>query len=78
MSRWSSTLFVFKDEDGQDHVSTALPKGGVFEASEVRVFQASGPYLPVGFPKPELVGNASEWMADLRKKGFAFAPSTSA
>lgn len=27
MSRWTSTLFVFKDDRGQDYVSTALPVG---------------------------------------------------
>jgi hypothetical protein len=75
-SHWSSKIFVFKDEHGQDYVSTALPTGGVFDASQVRVYQASGPYMPIDFPKPELVRNATEWMADLKKRGFAFEPST--
>ncbi len=65
---------MVSSNQGQDYVATALPTG-IIEGSQVQVYQASGPYMPVGFPKPELVGDASKWMADLTKRGFTFEPS---
>jgi hypothetical protein len=65
---------VFKDERGQDYVSTTLPMRG-FEASQVRAYKTSGPYMPIGFLKPKPVGDADTWMADLMRKGFTFEPS---
>lgn len=68
-------LVVFKGEDGQDYVATAMPTG-VTDASQVRLFQASGPYMPLGWPKPEKVGDVVGWMEGLRQKGFTFQPAS--
>jgi hypothetical protein len=65
-------LFVFADSTGQEWVSAALP--GSADASAIRRFRASGPYMPIGWPKPTQVGNASAWMADHENKGFTFTP----
>lgn len=72
---WNSTVFVFKGEDGHDYVSAALPSG-VIDASRIQLFQASGPYMPIGWPKPQKVDNAEEWMRDLQTKGFSFRSTT--
>jgi hypothetical protein len=74
MAQWTSKLFVFADEHGQECIATALP--AVFEKLKIRVFQAAGPYVPIGWPRPAAVGNASEWMKDLEAKGFRFEPSS--
>lgn len=70
MSWWRSKLFVFRDNLGQDHISLSLPTGE--SVSFVRLFQASGPYMPIGLPKLALVGDAAKWMAQQEKKGFSF------
>ncbi len=75
-SYWSSKIIVFMDEQGQDYVSTTLPMGGVIPATQIRVYQARGPYMPTGYPKPELVGDAAAWMAALTKRGYTFELST--
>jgi hypothetical protein len=72
MASWSSDLFVFSDGEGQDYVSAALPVGVAIPASSVRRFRGDGPRMPIGWPKPEKVGDASAWMARLTQKGFTF------
>jgi hypothetical protein len=74
MSSWSSVLFVFSDSQGREYVSTAMPTGLVCERSQLRAFQAAGPYMPIGWPKPQLVGNASHWMECYQARGFSFQP----
>jgi hypothetical protein len=69
MNIWQGKLYVFKGEDGRDYVSAALPTERVIEA-----YQASGPYMPISWPKPAFVGDVSNWMDGLRKKGFSFEP----
>lgn len=70
MSRWNSDLFVFADETGKEWVSAALPGS----ASAIQRYRASGPYMPIGWPTPTQVSNASAWMADHEAKGFTFTP----
>jgi hypothetical protein len=74
MGQWNGKLFVFKSRDGEEYVIPSLSV--LFEKLQVRVFQASGPYMPVGWPKPAVVSDASEWMAKLQEEGFRFEPSS--
>ena len=73
-SFWSSDLFVFKDEGGQGYVSAALPIGVVVPASAIHRYRATGPYMPIGWPKPTKVDDPAAWMAERRNEGFAFSP----
>jgi hypothetical protein len=74
-SHWSSKLWVFKDELGQDNVATSLPPGIVVKPSQIRVYAASGAYPLLGFPESHVVGDVNQWMAELTAKGFSFKPS---
>ena len=71
MPHWNSVLIVYRDEQGQEYVTVSLPQGRVNQ-SEIRVFQANGPYMPLGMPEPKAVENADRWMADLTEIGFTF------
>lgn len=72
MNQWRCPLYVFKDKHGQQYISVTVPADD--DVTDLRLFQASGPYMPIGFPKPALVDDAAEWMAGLKEKGFSFTP----
>jgi hypothetical protein len=74
MAQWNGKIFVVKNQDGEEWVIPSLSV--LFEKLQVRAFQASGPYMPIGWPKAAQVGNASEWMANLQAEGFRFEPSS--
>ena len=69
MSAWSGDLFVFKDGEGQDCVSTLLPTGIVSASTRYR---ASGPNMPISGSAPTTVGDAAAWMIEKQKEGFVF------
>ena len=72
MGQWKNKLFVFKDEQGKEHVTTTLPAG--IAKSQIQVFQASGPYRPIA--NAAILDDASKWMAQLENQGFKFERSS--
>jgi len=73
-SQWSSDLFVYSNAEGQEFISAALPAGIVIPATALKRYRASGPYMPISWPAPTEVSDASMWMAEKQKEGFAFVP----
>ena len=72
MGQWNSKLYVFKDEDGREHITTTLP--AVFDKLQIRVFQVSGPYRPIA--KSAILDDTSKWMASLENQGFMIERSS--
>jgi hypothetical protein len=71
---WNGRLYVFKDDSGQEYVTASV--AALFDKLNVRVFQASGPFMPVAYPQAALVGDPERWMTELQEKGFKFEPAT--
>ena len=72
MESWTGKLFVFKDKTGKEVVSTTVP--AEIDKATTRAFQGHGPFTPIGILKPVPVGNAGQWMDDLKNQGFYFEP----
>lgn len=71
-SNWTGTFIVFSDEDGKHFVGTALPQGHVIPQQQVRMYQASGPHLPMGFPQTLAVDDPDAWLNERKAEGFTF------
>jgi hypothetical protein len=69
MAQWTGKLFVFKDEQGCDQISLTSPAGAA--RSTIRVYQVSGPYVPI--QNSASVDDAALWLEMLQRQGFTFA-----
>lgn len=74
MAGWSSEFFVFRDGEGQQYVSAALPTGTIIPDSALMRYRATGPHMPLSWPDPTAVDNAAVWIAEREKEGFTFVP----
>jgi hypothetical protein len=74
MVQWSGKLYVFKGEDGQDHISAAQPTG--VSKTHLRAYQLSGPFIPLSQNRDVPVGNALKWLDDLQSLGFKVRPAS--
>jgi hypothetical protein len=68
---WTGQIYVFQNERGQELAALSLPSDDSAWAP-IRIYAVSGPRCPLAGQEPELVANATSWMAKLNRHGFAF------
>jgi hypothetical protein len=49
---------------------------GITPATQVRVYDGSGPMLPTGFPQGKVVDDLDAWLLQLKQQGYSFNPSS--
>ncbi len=73
-SGWSSVLYVFCDEAGDEYVSVSLPSSVGIQGWRLRAYRVSGSCTPAELPSPKKVDSAEEWMSQQERQGFSFRP----
>lgn len=74
MAAFNGPVWLFVGNDGNEYVSLALPYP--MSSEQAVCFNASGPYLPLGFPRPTQVPNLAQWLRDRQNEGFSFTQAT--
>ena len=63
-------LFVYPDENGDEHICVMPPFGFQGDLTKVRSFTWSGPRIL----SPEKVENLAAWFTERQLEGFVFVP----
>jgi hypothetical protein len=69
---WRFKLIVLCDTDGNCYVVGRIPEAIGVDVASFRLFQCSGPYIPVSFLEPLPVEDVGEWMRVRQAEGFVF------
>jgi hypothetical protein len=75
---WKGKLIIWRDERGQFFASDALPQGSIIGAESAWFYEASGPWMPSGFPGPVRIAEPSAWLDKLLDDGFMIRDTTGA